>query len=225
MGLSEAEEWAAREIDEEPQMNFSEMRPVTEIELDSFLVAESPFLARHAWAMQAYVQELPPLYPDFIEHYPNLTYYCEFKTAQSVATALNAHLPREYQREYFCRGNTTTLFCFGNSLPASAELTNWFNYGFDNLSKVKRNDFGIGGLFITEWCDDLFRYDYSSGKVAEHTQVLRGGGADFCHWRNNKNWDPLDSEDWIWCTSAVRIPSTYLKNDKAGFRLVIDLNK
>jgi len=56
MGLSEAEEWAAREIDDQPLMNFSEMRPVTEVEIDSFLVAEVPFLVRHAWSMQAYVQ-------------------------------------------------------------------------------------------------------------------------------------------------------------------------
>jgi len=147
-----------------------------------------------------------------------------------LAEALNAQLPTECQREYFCRGNTNTLFCFGNTLPDKTELNDWFEDSFDDLPNMKRNNFGIGGLFMTEWCADLFRYNYTSDKAATGTRTLRGGGADFyirkSIFNEDRNWGYFENEeDWVWCAAAIRMPSTYLIDDTAGFRLVINLKK
>jgi formylglycine-generating enzyme required for sulfatase activity len=211
MGLSEKEESAAREICDPPPMIIAEMRPVTEVTIESFLVAEAPFLNGHAMTMWPYVSNSlvdirRPCHP----------YWCEFETAQNLAAALNTQLPHEDQWEYFCRANTNTLFCFGDTIPDEPELQKWFDSNFCDMSAVKKNNFGVSGLFFEEWSADLFRYDYSpNAKTATHTRVLRGGAADFWPWKG---------EEWIWCASAMRMPSTYLVCDEAVFRLVINLN-
>jgi formylglycine-generating enzyme required for sulfatase activity len=225
MGLSEAEEWAAREICDPPAMKIAEMRPVKEVELPGFLVAENPFLVRHGWCMQAYVQLSPAeTHIEALVYCGDDAMYTEFKTAQALADELQAQLPNETQREYFCRGNTNTLFCFGNTFPVRSELRKWFNTTFDDLSQCKKNNFGIGGLFMTEWCTDFFRYNYASDKAAKRTRLLRGGGADHYAWRSDIGWDIFENDkDWVWCASAMRMRSTYLVDDTAGFRLVINL--
>lgn len=229
MGLSEAEEWAAREIMYPLPMNIDEMRPVKEVNVESFLVSEIPFLQRHAWCMQAYVRLAPcETHHQIIERSPDYTLYTWIETALALAEAVNACLPNEYQREYFCRGNTNTLFCFGNALPDRTELNDWFNDKFDDLPNMRRNNFGISGLFMTEWCADFFRNDYTSDKASADTRVLRGGGADFFIRKSifsDEDWGYFDNEgDWVWCVSAIRMPSTNLVDETAGFRLVINLN-
>jgi formylglycine-generating enzyme required for sulfatase activity len=209
MGLSKSEEQAARKICDPLPVPLSEMRPVREVQVDSFLVSETPFLHRHALTMLVH-------HNAYVDTYlPDYHFICEFEDARALAAALQTDLPREYQWEYFCRANTNTLFCFGNTLPDKQELSKWFQTHDCDLSTVKRNNFGLSCLFWSEWCNDFFHLNQvRNAKGNSRIRLIRGGAADCWPWTSN---------EWVGCVSAKRTPATWLIEDAASFRLVINL--
>jgi hypothetical protein len=40
--------------------------------------------------------------------------------------------------EYFCRGGTKTLFCWGDVLPSHDELGKWLEDDFSGMQQLKR---------------------------------------------------------------------------------------
>ena len=71
MGLSTSEEQAALAISDPLSMNLAEMRPVTELTIKDFLVAETPFPNRHMLFVKS---RLPDTYMCIAEPYPDSPY-------------------------------------------------------------------------------------------------------------------------------------------------------
>jgi len=55
---------------------------------------------------------------------------------------------------------------------------------------------------------------FSEVAIEEGSSVVRGGGSQFWPWQD---------EEWIWCASAMRMPSSGLFDGRCGFRLAHDL--
>lgn len=197
MGLSEKEEEEAKAICDPIQANVSEMRPPKSVRLKPFLIAERPVLNSDIG----------------VKEYETSAAYVSFDLAQRYATHFHMSLPSEEQWEYACRAGTTSLFTFGNTLPDDAALAKWLTFDFA-AGEIAANGFGLTGLFVGEWCSDFFSDSYGSENTyyAENQiRTVRGGGAFFWPWQG---------EEWVWCMSAMRIPSTDLPNGDCGFRFV-----
>lgn len=210
LGLSEEEEKAANSISSPPPMNVEEMRPVQEVEVRPFLVSRTPFLNIHASKLNDI--SLNIVYEKDQEYLP---FFTDFEKATLISINTGAKIPTEVQWEYFCRANTRTLFCFGNSIPPDEELERWLQWDFKDLHNHNCNDFGIYGLFFGEWCSNTFTssYDPNAEKINK-AKTIRGGGAFFWPWQD---------DEWVWCTSACRMPSTDLVDGNACFRLLLEV--
>lgn len=198
MGLSPQEEKAARALCDPPPLNLEEMRPVTRVTVRPMLVAEQPVRTR----------QLPG---EGKAAYPDSAAYVGYDDALEHCTRFGMDLPSEAEWEYFCRANSTTLFTWGDDLPTEKDLAEWLTFDFKaGLGRVNR--FGIHGLYVGEWCSTLFTPAYDEPPVAgSQARVIRGGGAFFWPWQD---------EEWAFCMSAMRMPSTDLPDDQCGFRFV-----
>ncbi|HZM79772.1 MAG TPA: SUMF1/EgtB/PvdO family nonheme iron enzyme [Candidatus Limnocylindrales bacterium] len=206
IGLSEGELAAARAIEPEPNISVSELTPVRSVRLDAVLIGETPFttaVARHV---------LPDLAVDGADQPAMLS----LDDAETVATALGCRLPTEAEWESACRAGSSTLFVWGSTLPGQAELDRWLTWSL-GTDPVQRNPFGLAGLFFGEWCADEFRISHSPGAaVRPGARVVKGGGAQFWPWQD---------QEWVWCMSAMRMPSTGLFEDqRCAARPVRELN-
>lgn len=66
-----------------------------------------------------------------------------------------------------------------------------------------------------EWCNDKFKWGYNENDVVDYeSYTIRGGGSFFWPWKDN---------EWVWCMSAMRMPSRDLYDGTCGFRLVYDI--
>lgn len=201
MGLSESEELAARAIFHPIPANPTEMRPVHWVQVAPFLMAERPVLNG----------EIKPTEP-------RVSYsvaYVSYEEALAYCQTFKMSLPSESQWEYACRAGSTTLFTWGDTLPNDRELAEWLTSNF-SAGNGKANAFGLYGLFVGEWCSDFFTDSYDSPPhiyADEKVRVARAGGAYFWPWQD---------EEWVWCMSALRYPSTALDN-KCCFRMVRNL--
>jgi hypothetical protein len=93
------------------------------------------------------------------------------------------------------------------------EFAGWLTFDFSK-GPGKTNGFGLYGLFVGEWCADLFTSSYTfpaASESASGPRVVRGGGAFFWPWQD---------QEWVWCMSAMRSSSTDLPDGKCGFRFV-----
>ena len=122
----------------------------------------------------------------------------------SVATTRRTHLERPLRAadgravEHACRAGTTTLFCFGDSLPDEAEHA-LARLGSSVPDQRPANDFGLAGSSSASGAD---RYRPSYNQARRRPGVcVRGGGASSGHGRY---------EEWVWCMSAMRMPSSDL---------------
>lgn len=207
MGLSEAEHKAALAFHERPNLSIDEMRPIHSVTVKAFMVSRFPV-----------TRQMLGLPPD-LDFTTNIT--AAMSTKRKVDAFLEkagGRLPTEAEWEYLCRAGTKTLFTFGDTLPADEDLGRWCAWDYSEPEKQIYNAFGIGGLFVGEWCSDLWRKDYSpDAKPKKGVYVVRGGGAQFWPWQTY-------DEEFVWCMSAFRMPSTGLMEDKqAAFRIVFDL--
>ena len=183
------------------------MRPVQQMTIRSFLMSRFPIL--YGFAQQ------------FLELDPQ-DYNSDFWPARltrsetiKIANETGFRLPYEKEWEYACRGGTKTLFVFGDSLPKEKQLEKWLSWDFSDISKQIANPFGLYGMFVGEWCNDKYKKTYDANPEKD-SYVVRGGGALFWPWQD---------EEWIWCISAMRIPSTdILEDGRCCLRLVYELD-
>jgi formylglycine-generating enzyme len=198
MGLSQGEERAAIAISSVLQANLQEMRPVKRYEVGPMLVSTTPVLNNYASPSGG--------------EYRNHPAYFRRGEAEKIATALNCRLPFEFEREYFCRAGTQTLFPFGDQLPADEELEKWLSSDFSSLDRLRCNGFGLYGVFNPEWCQEKFAVSLEEGaELLDGSYAIRGGGAYFWPWQD---------QEWVWCMSAMRSPSSGLEDGEACVRLV-----
>ncbi len=91
----------------------------------------------------------------------------------------------------------------------------WLVWDAPGGIQKRRNGFDLEDLFGGEWCADPFYVSYEPGAaIEEGSFVVRGGGSQFWPWQG---------EEWIWCASAMRMPSSGLFDGHCGFRLARDL--
>ncbi|MCM1125403.1 MAG: SUMF1/EgtB/PvdO family nonheme iron enzyme [Lachnospiraceae bacterium] len=205
-GLSENEYQQALKICSDKPFDETEMRPVTEIPINNFLVTRTPIL-------NCFVSK----YID-ISYHPCEKMYASYVTkdaADFLCDKLSLRLPTENEWEYFTRAGCEDIFTFGDELPNDTELEKWLSFNFSDLSKLKCNKFGVYGLFTGEWTNTKYQKNYDVNGTKTEEFAIRGGGAYFWPWQDN---------EWIWCMSAMRMPSSDLIDGECGFRLVFDLN-
>jgi formylglycine-generating enzyme required for sulfatase activity len=208
IGLSVEEEAAARAVRNPPPLNIQEVRPVHDAQVKPFLVMTEPV----TWDEVQRVIELPDMSErPFADAGPSGPAYLTRDEATAIAAAVKFQLPTEVQWECACRGGTKTLFFFGDELPEQrsvleAVLTS-------DPTQSRPNPFGLRCLFVGEWCRDRFRSSYD-GPESPDEFAVRGGGSAFWPWQD---------DEWVFCMSAMRMPSSSLFDGLAALRLVLDL--
>jgi formylglycine-generating enzyme len=202
MGLSAAEERTARALSPVLHANLSEMRPVRQRVVAPLLVSVTPVLNKQR--------------VNYAGDYRNHPAFFARGEAEEFAIALGCRLPREFEWEYLSRGGTQTLFPFGDRLPSEDELESWLSSDFGSLEGLRSNGFGLYGLFNPDWCQEKFTVTLDDGAAElDGSYAIRAGGAYFWPWQD---------EEWVWCMSAMRSPSSGLEDGEACVRLVRDVD-
>jgi formylglycine-generating enzyme required for sulfatase activity len=152
----------------------------------------------------------------------------------SEETGNNYRLPSEAEWEYACRAETTTAYCFGETL--TNELAN-FNSAIGQTTDVGKyppNAFGLYDMHgnVWEWCADPWHSDYgkapTDGSVwdEKYNDNRYQNSADLLTKSGNDDtYRLLRGGSWYYypryCPSAFRYsfaPDT--RNDYSGFRFV-----
>lgn len=210
MGFSEEEYLQIHRLSETPNISIEEMRPVRKVRLSPFLLSITPVLNSHILNYNNHFGKSVEI--DGEAYNP---FFCEYSLAESIAEKLSSKIPNEEEWEYACRGGRHSLFCFGNSLPAESELEKWLSWDLSSLTELNHNDFGLYGLFFGEWCSNDFTFNLGLGSgTVSGSKAVRGGGALFFPWQD---------EEWVYCLSAFRMPSKDLLENKATFRLKMEI--
>lgn len=200
-GFSKENQTCAEKISPIVNASYSEMRPVVERKIEKpFLVTRKPILNLNVLGSSSEDAYFP--------------YFCDFQSAQEFADNVQMRLPTETEWEYFARAGSNSLFPFGNHLIDFDKLEKWMNYCFYDLEQCCANNLGIYGIFSGEWTSDFYRENYMSSTPLQKGRVIRGGGAVFWPWQD---------QEWVWCMSAMRMPSTDLIDNECCFRLVMDI--
>jgi hypothetical protein len=214
MGLSEAEERAALAISDVLQLTVEEMRPVRRRVVYSMLVSVTPALDFQCFG-------------DKGELLTNPTYLSR-EAAEKFASEIGCRLPGEAEWEYMYRAGTQTLFPFGDSIPSEDELEEWLSSDFASVKayfesrptfepapNLRCNAFGLYGMTNPEWCLNRFTTSLApNAPQLDGSYVIRGGGAYFWPWQD---------QEWVWCVSAMRSPSSGLEDGLACLRLVLNV--
>ncbi|HYG11874.1 MAG TPA: formylglycine-generating enzyme family protein [Pyrinomonadaceae bacterium] len=204
MGFSETEEEAALQLCDPIQADVDEMRPVRRIKVEPFLMSRLPVLNELAGRFVKL--------DSTGEEMPAAAAFLTREEAEQVVERVGCQLPSEQQWEYACRAGTQTLFTWGDTVPPDTDLDKWLPSDFSDAGELLANGFGLYGLFTGEWCEDRYRVNYEDeAPLVEGSYVIRGGGALFWPWQD---------EEWVWCMSAMRMPSSGLIDGRCGFRLV-----
>lgn len=215
MGLSCEEEAAARRICDPLPFDPNYLRPHHEEEVAPILVSQQPVLTGtfERW-MNVCISANGVLRSDDPAN-------VEIQAAVDFASLFGARLPFEREWEYMCRAMTNTLFWWGNELPGIADLESYVAfYKRKKEIKYRFNQFGLLGMHVTHWCQDLYRdtYDVNAPSQAD-IYVIRGGGSDSWPWQRN-------CHEWLFCMSSARSRGVWRYDfmDKiCGFRVVWDI--
>ncbi len=207
MGLGIDEETEARRISAEPRIWWDSVRPVRQVSVAPLWISTSPVTR----AQFVRLTSSKGLSSSPAPHAASPVARATFEDAEMFAREMGARLPKEVEWEYVCRAGMTGLFAFGEWPEKVAHLEPWMSW---NGGVGPRNAFGLRTLFTGEWCADAWRERYGDESTERPgVHVIRGGGAYFWPWQD---------EEWTWCMSATRSPSTELPEDAWSFRLVFD---
>jgi formylglycine-generating enzyme required for sulfatase activity len=201
LGLSDDEAAAALRLSPHPLLTLEEMRPALSHAVHPFLIGRSPLT-------QAFTERLGVAAVDAIG--PSGTALLNEAQVFHIARECQSALPTEMEWEYSCRAGTRTLFWFGDDIPSAETLP-----GILGLEEpATANGFGLSSLFFGEWCSDHWRRDHSRESAADASagRVIKGGGARFWPWH--------DDREWSGCVSAFRMPSKDTGGAGAAARLV-----
>jgi formylglycine-generating enzyme required for sulfatase activity len=210
IGLTPEQEQAAKGIADPPPLTISELQPARKMHVCSFLVSTRPVSIGVVRNLLGDVH-LPKHLRDQNDAFPA---YVDRETALDLAQQFGCRLPNESEWEYACRGGSTTLFVWGNTLPSDRELDHWLNLERKTLHS---NAYGLSALFAGDWCEDEYRPSHQEDTaVYSGVFVIKGGGSIFWPWQG--------AGEWVWCMPAMRMPSTDLIDGTCAFRLVRSLS-
>ncbi len=204
IGMSDLEYAAAQRLAAVPNFTLTELTPVVDVRIPSdLLVGDRPITVRLAGDVGVELSSEDLGFPAMLTR----------DEAVIVAERLGCRLPHEAEWEAGCRAGSSSLFFWGDDLPSTAELDRWLSWDLEE-DTLPRNAFGLGGLFFGEWCDERFRVSHApDAELARGAYVIKGGGAQFWPWQD---------DEWVWCASAMRMPSTALFADqRCAARLVL----
>lgn len=203
-GLSEKERFQAKMINENIVFQKDELEFEEGVYVQEMLVTRTPIL-------NEFISKFIP--HDFFPGEEKYGAYMGKETIDLLCGKLNLRIPTETECEYLIRAGSNDLFSFGMQLPDDNELDRWLNLDFSDLQVLNCNRFGLYGIYIGEWCSDMYRKNKKC--EFEDAYVVKGGGAYFWPWQG---------DEWIWCMSAMRMPSSGLIDGECGARLIFDLN-
>ena len=205
MGFSDAEYSKFKKLYGYSDFSFEEMEPPHKVNVEDFLVTRTPIINSYLGRKIDYkgfnIEE-----NDYIA-------YVKKDVVDKLCEVTELRLPYETEWEYMIRAGKQDLFAFGNKIPSDLELEKWFEFNMKTLNKSKPNRLGLYAIFSGDWCGDLYSSSYADKKKTDD-YVIRGGGAFFWPWQDN---------EWIWCLSAMRMPSKDLIDGECAFRLVMPL--
>ncbi len=204
VGLSERNLAAIHRISDEPQISVEEMTPLIRVDVAAFLIAELPLSVATARVLVDRGHDERAEFPAYLDD----------ASAIAAVQKLGASLPSEAHWECAAKAGADPLFPFGDALLDESALEPWMRYDLTDPASA-RNAFGIGGLFFAEWCSDAFATSHAANaERLAGTRTIKGGGAYFWPWQD---------EEWVWCLSSMRMPSTDLDSGVAVCRPVIVL--
>lgn len=202
-GFDATDEEIAARISSPLQANVDEMRPARVVRLGCFAISEEPIRASHSAALLSMPLRGPPSHPAFLSR----------TEAERCAERLSGELPTELHWEAAARGTSSGIFPFGNALPAEPELEKWMTFDLDDPNRGT-NGFGLAGLFFGEWCKERYAMSHDpKAPVIADAFVIKGGGAYFWPWQE---------DEWVWCLTAMRMPSSDLLDGTAAARVVLN---
>ena len=212
MGLTEDQERVARRIKNPIPFNESKLKPAHDATVDSFLMSTRPVFIGD---INGFIDPSELLEDDLLDGEWS-TASVTREVALNFAGKFGCRLPYEAEWEYACRGGTTTLFPWGDSLPPRSELSKWMRLKESSREHRIANNFGLECLFCGDWCMDVWKpsYDPRENEVFGE-YVIRGGAAQFWPWQG---------DEWIWSMPAMRMSSKGLiDHRRCSFRMVHEL--
>lgn len=207
IGMSEAEYAAAQRLAPVPNITLSEVTPVVDVRFaNDVLIGDRPITARLASELGVESNSDNASFPAMLTR----------DQAVLVTERLGGRLPLEAEWETGCRAGTRTLFFWGDQLRAPDRLEALLSWVIDDDEALEPNGLGLGRLFFGEWCDEPFTVSHApDAEVVSGAFTIKGGGAHFWPWQD---------QEWVWCASAMRMPSTALfAEQRCAARLVLDL--
>ncbi len=205
-------------------VNPKTMMPAHEVQVPPFLCARFPLLEREAQVLiEIDDEDGRPEFGDPEDSDLVIPIHLTLREAKRVVEKTGFRLLSEAEREYTCRGNSTSLFYFGDKLPRNLGKTVCLiDYKNEKQNDRASNRFGLVGLAVGDFCEDVWHDNYvgaptdgSAWTGKGSVRVVRGGAAALWPWR--------DGCEWMLLVSAMRVRSDQVWEKMSGVRLGLSI--